>query len=111
MKWKMKAQENEVEMQNEYEDGPVSLECFALRQQNKNLEKLLLQDGSTPKQIEKLQENAENKFKSYVEQSLCRLLCKAEPDLQLLPFFLDRWKKFTKTRQIWKRILHQCNHR
>ena len=42
MKWKMKAQENEVEMQNEYEDGPVSLECFALRQQNKNLEKLLL---------------------------------------------------------------------
>lgn len=42
MKWKMKAHEQEVEMQNELEDGPVNLQCFLLRQQNTNLEKLLL---------------------------------------------------------------------
>ena len=42
MKWKMKAHEQEVTMQNEMEDGPVNLQCFLLKQQNMNLEKLLL---------------------------------------------------------------------
>ena len=42
MKWKMKAHEQEVTMQNEMEDGPVNLQCFLLKQQNINLEKLLL---------------------------------------------------------------------
>jgi hypothetical protein len=38
-----------------------------LRQQNENLEKMLLQDGATPNQIEKVQKDKENQYKSYVE--------------------------------------------
>jgi hypothetical protein len=72
---------------------------------------MLLKDGMTPKQILDVQDKYENKYKSYVEQSLCRLLCKEDPDLSLLPYFIDRWKKFTKTRAYWKRIITKCNMR
>lgn len=46
-----------------------------------------------------------------MEQSLCRLLCKEDPDLSLMPYFIDRWKKFTKARKYWKRVIQQCNMR
>lgn len=51
-KWKQAAKELWVEEANELEDGPVNLQCFALRQQNNNLRRMLLEDGSTPNQIE-----------------------------------------------------------
>ena len=72
---------------------------------------MLLADGSTPNEIEAAIKAKENQYKSYVEQGLCRILCKDQPDLELLPWVIERWKWFTKFRKIWKRIIGQCNIR
>jgi hypothetical protein len=53
-RWKQAAKEIWVKEANEHEDGPVNLQCFVLRQQNENLEKMLIEDGSTLNQIEKV---------------------------------------------------------
>jgi hypothetical protein len=81
MKWKEQARIMEVAEIHEMEDGPTRLECFKLRQQCHNLEQLLLKDGATPKQIAEWQDAYENRYKSFVEQSLCRLLCREDQDL------------------------------
>lgn len=66
---------------------------------------MLKEDGLTNKEVADLHKNTENKYKTAVEKTLCRLLCKQVEDLDLLPKYLDRWKKFNKFRKIWRRIL------
>lgn len=75
-RWKDISKKVEVTNTNEYEDGPIGLQNFHLRVQNAQLEKMLLADGCTPNEIEAIIKQKENKFKSFVEQSLCRILCK-----------------------------------
>jgi hypothetical protein len=55
LRWKQATKERWVEEANEHEDGPVNLQCFVLRQQNKNLERMLREDGATAKQIDDVQ--------------------------------------------------------
>ena len=54
----------------------MNLEAWRLRQDNFNLIKLLKEDGLTVKEIGRIKEKAEEKYKSGVEKSLCRILCK-----------------------------------
>lgn len=49
LRWKQAARERWVIEANEHEDGPVNLQCFVLCQQNKNLERMLREDGATAK--------------------------------------------------------------
>lgn len=51
LRWKSATRILEVKEENEQEDGPVRLECFALKQTCRNLEQMLLKDGATPKEI------------------------------------------------------------
>ena len=76
-----------------------------MREENLNLIKMLKKDGMTNAEIEQVQEDSEKKYKGLVEKSLCRMLCKQGEDLYLLPSCLDRWKKYTQIRKIWRRYL------
>ena len=76
MCWKDKAHQCTVHLQNEFEDGPMNLQAWRLRQDNFNLIKLLKEDGLTTKEIARIKEKAEEKYRSGVEKSLCRILCK-----------------------------------
>ena len=105
MHWQMVAHEQTVEQQNEEEDGPTNLEAWALRERNLNLIKMLKLDGLTGSEIQQVQEASEKKYKTLVEKSLCRMLCKQGEGLYLLPTSLDKWKKYTAMRKLWKRYL------
>ena len=72
----MVAFELTVEHQNEEEDGPTNLEAWKLRETNLNLIQMLKKDGLTSSEIEKIQEESNKKYKTLVEKSLCRMLCK-----------------------------------
>ena len=111
LQWKMVAHELTVENQNEEEDGPTNLEAWNLREKNLNLIKMLKDDGLTNGEIEKIQEESNKKYKTLVEKSLCRMLCKQGDDLYLLPSSLDRWKKYTQIRKLWRRHLEFAESR
>ena len=66
---------------NEFGDGPTSVECWHLRQKNLNLIRMLKDDGLTNSQISANHKKTEDKYKTAVEKSLCRILCKQEEDL------------------------------
>ena len=40
-----------------------------------------------------------------MEKSLCRLICQQDKGLNLLPYCMDRWKKYAKLRKVWRRVL------
>ena len=75
-KWKFNAFADGVLLQNEEGDGPTNVECWHLRQKNLNLIKMLQEDGITNKQIQAIHKASEDKYKTAVEKSLCRILCR-----------------------------------
>jgi len=72
-------------LQNEEEDGPRNLEAWQLRQDNFNLIRLMKEDGLTNREIQRVHQQGEQAYKTHVEKSLCRLLCKQTEGLSLLP--------------------------
>ncbi len=94
-----------MHIQNEEEDGPCNLEAWNLRQENFNLIRLMKDEGLSNGDITRTHKQAEDKYQRGVEKSLCRILCKQTEGLSILPACLDRWKKFTKLRKIWRRVL------
>ena len=72
---------------------------------------MLKKDGLTSSEIEKIQEESNKKYKTLVEKSLCRMLCKQGDDLYLLPSCLDKWKRYTQIRKLWRRYLDLAESR
>ena len=103
--WKDKAHQCAVYAQNEEEDGPTNLEAWQLRQDNFNLIRLCKEDGLTNKDIAKVHREKEERYRAGVEKSLCRMLCKQNDSLSILPTALEQWQKYTKVRKIWRRVL------
>lgn len=62
-------------------------------------------DGLTNREIGKVHQESEDKYKQGVEKSLCRLICKQTDGLSLLPKALEHWKKYAKIRKVWRRVL------
>lgn len=63
------------------------------------------EDGLSNKEISKVHQQGEEKYRVGVEKSLCRIICKQTDNLSLLPKALEHWKKYTKIRKIWRRVL------
>ena len=66
---------------------------------------MLKDDGITNKEIAQIHADKEEEYKAGVEKSLCRILCKGNDGLSLLPKCLEQWKKYAKIRKIWRRVL------
>jgi hypothetical protein len=46
-----------------------------------------------------------------MEKVVCRIICKGDPELHVLPKFLDRWRQYTRKRQIWRYHLDYVNRK
>jgi len=103
--WKDKTAQVSVHAQHEEEDGPTNLEAWQLRQDNFNLIRLLREDGLTNKEINRGHQQSEMQYRTAVERSLCRILCKQTEGLELLPICLNQWKRYARVRKIWRRVL------
>ena len=55
--------------------------------------------------------DTEDKYHNAVKKAMCRILSKREEDMQILPAYLDQWKKYTQMRKIWKRVIRDCEIR
>ena len=73
----------------------------------KILKGMLLRDGYTEDEIEKILKHNNKRSKEITERALCRLFTYGEgvqgnSKLYLLPWCIDKWRKFVKERKAFK---------
>ena len=74
---------------------------------NKNLKSMLLEDGYRKPEINAIITTDNANYKALTEKMLCRLHCFGETkhrgsDLYLLPWCLDKWRRYLKERRLMK---------
>jgi len=113
--WRRNA-EKMTAVENAKEHGAQRLDLLKLKNKIDLLKRRLREDGYTDEEIDKIIADDNKKYKDGVERALCRLFTFGEgvqgsSKLYLMPWCIDKWRRFVKERKAFKYWLSYLENR
>jgi hypothetical protein len=109
-KWR-EVLENEIQVQELNETGPITEHVFEARRLGLNLLEFMRSEGYTPEQIKEMKEYVNEEENSKINKGVCRWRSLTDPNVKLQIKALDHWIMIIKFRKLMRHWLIFSNNR
>ena len=109
-KWR-EVLENEIQVQELNETGPITEHVFEARRLMRNLLEFMKSEGYTPEQIKEMKEYVNEEELAKINKGVCRWKSLTDPNVKLQMKALDHWIMIIKFRKLMRHWLIFSNNR